>query len=532
VRDEIASSAPIVHGRDLGRGFRHGCEAVVVGSGAGGAVVATLLAEAGLDVVLLEEGAYHRPEDVQRFAPSETLRRVFREAGMFTALPIGPTPLVSLTLGRAVGGSSLITGGVCFRIPSDVHARWERELGLAELTERAFEPAYADVERRLAVREVPEALRSASTRAYVTGAERLGITVQPLRRNTGDDCEGNGRCNFGCPAGAKRSVDVAYLRDAVRHGARMVSDALVERVVTRDGAAVGVEGRLLGGRWGAPRHRFRVEARAVVLACGTVHTPPLLQRLGVRSEHLGRHITLHPAARMVARFRDRLNGWDGALQSVYSDDFHEQGIKLVGVYSAVNVLAAGLPGVGPTLLGRVRDMPHLGVFGGMVHDEGGGVVRPSALGREPLLTYAMAPRDLARLRKAIALLAEMALAGDAEEVFPPVFGAEPIRTVAQARALAEMPLDARRIECMAFHPLGSARVANDPRRGVVDQRGECFEVRRLHVADGSLLPTSIGVNSQVAIMAAATRVAWHLRDRLVAERARRAGSGPFLARPC
>ena len=511
---EIPSADAIVHGRELARGFDEGCDVAIVGSGAGGAVVAALLAEAGLRVVVLEEGPYYRAAEYQRFRPSDTVRRLFRESGMLTALPLGDTPMIALTLGRAVGGSSLLTGGVCFRIPSEVHHVWTRDLGLDQLSERALEPAYQEVERRLDVREVPRSMRSESTNRFVAGAARLGIEVEPMRRNTGGDCEGNARCNFACPAGAKRSVDVGYLPSALDHGARVVSDALVERVIVEHGRAAGVAGRLLGGEAGAPSHAFRVRAKVVVSACGTLHTPLLLRASGVRDRAgvLGQNITLHPAVRVVARFDDRIHGWDGAMQSVYSDHFAREGIKLVGVYAPPNVLAAGLPGVGPALRRRVRSLPFCGVFGAMIHDEGGGTVRPGP-GREPLLAYRMAPRDLERLRRSVTILSEVAMAAGAREVFTSVFGFPPLTSMDAARAMEHASYDAKRIECMAFHPLGSARAANDPRRGAVDQDGESFELPGLFVADGSILPTSIGVNSQMPIMSMATRIAWRLAER-------------------
>lgn len=513
-RRDIASSAPIVHGRDLPRGFDEDCDVVIIGSGAGGSVVATTLAEAGLRVIVLEEGPYYRPRDYQTFTPTESLRRLFRESGMITAFGIGQTPIISVTVGRAVGGSSILTGGVCFRIPSSVHEHWVRELGLNQLGERDLEAAYNEVERRMMVREVPADMRSLSTARFVEGADRLGIPMRPLRRNTGSDCEGNGRCNFTCPAGAKRSVDVSYLPSAIDHGARIVSDALVERFIVERGRAAGVEGRILGGPGGRPSHAFRIRAPIVVSACGTLHTPMLLERAGVgrKSGQVGKHLTLHPAGRVVARFDDKLNGWDGALQSVYSDHFDAEGIKLVGVYTAPNVLAGGFPGVGAALRRNAESLPYCGVFGGMVHDDGGGQVR-TGLGREPVLTYAMAPRDLLRLRRSFTILAEMAFAAGAREVIAPIFGTKPLKNMDEVRQLERAELDARRIECMAFHPLGSARVANDPRRGVVDQSGEAFDLPGLYVADGSILPTSIGVNSQVPIMSMATRIAWGIAER-------------------
>lgn len=515
---ELASDAAVVVGRNLTDGFDETCDVVIVGSGAGGSVMAAILAEAGQRVIVLEEGPYYTPKEYGAFRPTESLRRIWRESGLLTAFGLGQTPIIGLSAGRCVGGSSVLTGGVCFRIPSDIHAHWVSELGLDDLSEKALEPAYLDVERKIQVAEVPRSMRSASTEKFVLGADRLGIPIYPTRRNM-NGCVGNARCNFGCPSGAKMSVDVSYLPDALRRGARVVSDALVERIVIERGRATGVSGKLLNGPEGRPSQPFRIRARAVVAACGTLHTPILLMRSGIGrpTPALGRNITLHPALRVSALFDDVLSGWNGALQSVYSNHFAGEGITLVGVYSAVNVLAATLPGVGPGHRKLVSEMPRHGVFGAMVHDEGGGSVRVGP-GREPLLAYRMAARDLVRLRHAITILADMAFAGGAREVYVPIFGHGAIKSVAEARNLELAPMDARRIECVAFHPLGSARMATDSRRGVVDAAGESYEVKDLFVADGSILPTSIGVNSQVPIMAMATRLAWRLSERLTAGR--------------
>ena len=512
--NDIASSEAIVQGRHLPRGFDEGCDVIVVGSGAGGAVVAAHLAEAGHRVLVLEEGPYYKPDEYGSFRPTETMRRMWREAGAFTALGLGDTPIIGLTVGRCVGGSSVLTGGVCFRIPSEVHDVWASELGMPELAEKELEAAYLDVERRVQVREVPAEERSRSTQKFVDGAAKLGIPMHPLRRNT-HQCEGNGRCNFGCPKQAKLSVDRTYLPSALERGARIVSDALVERILVEGGRAVGVEGRILGGKYGTPSHRFRIRARYVVVACGTLHTPLLLMASGIRHAELGRGITLHPALRVSATFDERLNGWDGAMQSVYTHHFAHEGIALTGVYVPTNLLAAALPGIGAEHRRYVREIPHLGVFGAMVHDEGGGQVRLHPFGgREPVLTYRMAPRDLVRLRRSVTLLCEIAFAGGAREVYPPIFGLPPIRSMDDARRIEEMPLDARRIECIASHPLGSARMGNEPRRGVTSTSGQVYGVEGLYVADGSVLPTSIGVNSQVPIMTMATRIAWGLRERV------------------
>jgi choline dehydrogenase-like flavoprotein len=231
---------------------------------------------AGQRVIIVEEGPYYARR--VRLSTDESMRRIWRESGLLAAIGLGQTPVIGLSAGRCVGGSSVLTGGVCFRIPSEVHAHWVRELGLDDLSEKGLEPAYTEVERRIRVVEVPASERSQSTQRFVRGAERLGIAMHPIKRNT-EGCVGNGRCNFGCPSGAKLSVDVSYLPAAFSQGARIVSDALVERLIIDRGRAVGVRGRLLDGPQGSPSSPFQVRARAVVVACGTLHAdPPFAER--------------------------------------------------------------------------------------------------------------------------------------------------------------------------------------------------------------------------------------------------------------
>jgi choline dehydrogenase-like flavoprotein len=336
----------------------------------------------------------------------------------------------------------------------------------------------------------------------------MGIPMKSVRRNT-VDCQGAARCNFGCPHGAKMSVDVSFLPDAFAHGARLVSDALVEAIDAPGGRARGVRGRLLDAVTGEPKVPFEVRAKVVVVACGSLHTPILLRRSGLDGAHIGRHLTLHPSFRVGAVFDDAVDGWDGSLQSVYSDHFRDDGITLVGVYSAANVLAAAFPGVGKEYRALARELPRVGFFGGMVHDDGGGQVR-RWLSREPLVAYRISDRDRARVFRGIHVLGRMAFAAGAKKVLLPIFGAPLVDSSSGLDFLLERPPKASRVECMTFHPLGSARMSTDPRVGVVKPTGETWAIENLFVADGSVLPTSIGVNSQLPVMTVALSIARRL----------------------
>ena len=496
---------PVVRGRDQGAPFAASVDVVVVGSGSGGAVVARELARAGRSVLVVEEGGHYAPEEYGKLAPSQSFRRLAREAGMGVAMGLGDTPLIALLSGKCVGGSSVLTGGVCFRIPDEVLAGWERDLGLGHLAPDALAPFFEEVERDIHVETVPDHMRSRATELFVEGADKLGIPMRSMRRNT-RGCRGAARCNFGCPHGAKQSVDVSMLPEATTRGARILSDALVERVEITGGRARGVRGRFLDGETGEPRVPFEIRAKVVVVACGSLHTPVLLRKSGLGSPHLGRHLTVHPAVRIGALFDERVEGWDGALQSVFSDHFLKDGIWLNGVYTAVNVLAAAFPGIGPEHRRLVKQVPNLAFFGAMVHDEGGGQVR-RWLSREPLVLYRMIRRDKERLVRGIKILAEMALAAGAREVLLPIFGTSTVKRREDLAALDDPRLPASRIECMSFHPLGTARMATTREAGVVKPTGETWDVENLFVLDGSVLPTSIGVNSQLPIMATSLALA-------------------------
>lgn len=498
----------VVRGRSLERGFEESCDVVIVGSGSGGAVFARIAAEAGRSVIVLEEGGYYSPEEYGAFRPSESLARLGREGGMTTAFGLGDTPLIVVNMGRAVGGSSLWTGAVCFRIPDRVLDEWVTEHGLEDLAPRRMESAFEEVERNLHVEDVPWSMVSRSSALFAEGGAKMGVRFDTMRRNT-DGCDGCSRCTFGCPHGAKRSVDVSYLEPARARGARVYADCLVERVLVDGDRAVGVRGRLLSLPDGRPRHRFRVRAKLVVLACGTIHTPKLLATTGAgrASGQLGRNVTLHPGFRVTALFDEEVLGWRGAMQSITTDHFHEDGILLNSVFTAPSVIAAGMPGIGRQLARYANSLRHVAVFGGMVHDGAGGTLLGVPFQREPALFYRMSPLDKSRGVRAIALLAEMAFHAGAREVMIPMFGAPLIRGMDDVRRFAASPPPGPRLECFSQHPLGSARMASDALRGVVSSRGETFEVSHLVVADGSVVPSSLGVNSQVPIMGMATRIA-------------------------
>ncbi|MHB8873151.1 MAG: GMC family oxidoreductase N-terminal domain-containing protein [Myxococcaceae bacterium] len=488
-------------------------DVVVVGSGAGGAVVAAELAEAGQRVVVLEEGRHVPAEKYQQYRPSEAMRHLFRDASLSFALGIGDTPMINVMMGKCVGGSSVLTGGVCFRVPEHVLHVWQHERGLAEMTPERLAPSFEAVEKSSHVEEVPVSMRSRSTALFGEGCQKLGYDFKSIRRNT-INCDGCSRCNFGCPHGRKQSVDLTYLPRAVAAGARIYSDCLVEKILTKGGRAVGVSGHLLNGPEGKKGGKVTVRARRVVVAAGSYHSPLLLMASGVgkRSGQVGRNMTLHPGFRVMARFDEEVRGWKGALQSAYSDSREKDRITLVSLFVPPGVFAATMPGIGPAHLVRARQLSKLTIFGGMIHDEGGGTVRRSPVGREPVVTYKMSKRDRAVVPHLVRSMAEIWFAAGAKEVVLPVLGMASVDADGLRKVdLSKVP--GARLECSSQHPLGTCRMGSSPEHSVVDPDGQAWDLAELYVADGSVVPTSLGVNPQLTIMAMATRIAWKMRER-------------------
>lgn len=480
------------------------CDTVVVGSGASGAVVADVLAAIGEQVVVLEEGPRVRPEEYGQMRPTEHMQSMWREGGTTAAFGIGKSPVINVTMGRCVGGSSALTGGVCFRTPGWVLDEWVGDHGLRTLSSEALEPHFDEIGRRASIGEVPVESRSKSTALWASGAEKLGWRVEPTARNT-EGCVGRALCNFGCPEGAKQSVDVSFLPQAVSNGAIVVSDARVSSVMMNGDRAVGVRGKLIdensrevGG--------LAVHAKRVILACGAAHTPLVLWATGIRNNQIGRNLTLHPAFRVIARFDEEVRGWDGALQSAFCDTFEEDGITLISVFVPPFAVAAGVPGVGEPFVSRARDLDKLAMFGGLIHDDGGGRIWRSPFGREPIMTYRMSAKDRALIPSVIRKVAQPFVEAGATELFLPVLGSDPI-SCDELDGFDLEHVAPQRFECSSQHPLGTTRMGTDKRHSVVDDRGRVWGTRGLHIVDGGILPTSLGVNPQWTIMTMAHRLA-------------------------
>ena len=473
----------------------------MVGSGAGGAPIAAALAEAGLEVVLLEAGARLETRDFTG-----------DEAALLPQLMKATTVARSgmeLYAGACVGGSTVVNDALCWRPPPEVLASWRSEHGLPGLTDAALAPHVERVWAEIGAAPTGRVNLSRNARLLARGAERLGWAGEAMARNV-RGCANLGLCNLGCPTGAKQSALLTWVPRAERAGARVVPLARVERVLVEGGRARGVEGAVLDRQTREPAGELCVDAPLVVLAAGVLESPALLLRSGVAA---GEGVQFHSSVYVTARFAEPVFGFYGPTMAYAVTEFSDvhgrrgPGFMLENVTASPAVTANALPGFGTELERAMRALPHLARTVVVLRDRTRGRVSLARDGR-PRIAYDPVPEDLARIADAIARLARLYLAAGAEEVWLPIEGSAPVRREADLGEIAARPLGPRDLTLLyAVHLFGGACMAGDPARGPCDESGAVRGVAGLYVGDASSLPTNTGANPQVTIMANALRIA-------------------------
>lgn len=476
------------------------CEVVVVGTGAGGAACAYELASRGRAVLMLEEGRYHHRDSFTGRA-TEMTRKLYRDWGLTVALGNAYIPVWA---GRAVGGSTVINSGTCYRTPDRVFRRW-REAGLAEFSSASLAPYYERVERMLQVTRATRELTGGVGRVIARGSDRLGYSHGPLLRNA-PDCDGQGVCCFGCPTGAKRSTDVSYVPEALKRGAQLVTGAKVVEIQVEGGRARGVHARLASGR------SLHVRAEAVVVAGGAIMTPLLLAKT-LRSPALGRYLSLHPASKVMAVFDEVIDMANAIPQGYAVDAFADEGIMFEGASMPLDVTAVAVPWVGRRFMDLMEAYRRVATFGFMIEDTSRGRVRAGPSG-SPLLTYDLNADDTAKMLRAFGILCDVFLAAGAKRVLPMISGMDEVSSASDVALLRRMKVHPGDFEVTAYHPLGTCRIGVHARTSVLGADHQAHEVMGLYVTDGSAVPSPLGVNPQMTIMAMALRAAEGIDARL------------------
>ena len=476
-------------------------EVLVIGSGAGGAVTAYELARAGYSVTVLEAGPHVPSSGFTEHLPS-SFEQLYTDAGTQT----NSDGDITILQGRCLGGSTVVNATVAFRIPPWVLAQWAELHGVEGFSAAELEPLYTRIEADLAIHENGPHEINRNSQLMQAGAEKLGWRVAPLKRNI-KHCALSGYCLAGCRYDRKQSMLVTYLPWAQQRGARVICDAPVTRILHADGRA---RGAAIAG----PAGDLEFTADLVVLAAGAIASPLLLQDSGLGGEQAGRHFACHPSLSVMARFDEKVEMWDGAQLGVYVDEFDADergGFLLEGGGIEPSIFAAGVPGEGAILRDRMAAADGIASMVTLIHDQGvGRVYRKDGRKR---IDYRLAPADRERARAALQAAAEIWFAAGAREVYLPTVLPSAVGP-AEARArINALDFSPGSLMFSAYHPQGTCRMGRDPADSVVNSRGQLHGMANLMIADASLFPSSVLVNTQLPVYVTAAR----LTERVLAE---------------
>ena len=515
----------VIPGVAVERDLQRRADVVVIGTGAGGAVAAARLAEAGYEVVLLESGAYLTRADFTEDEPSLN-ERLYADGALRTT----DDGAFALVQGQAVGGSSLVNWMLMLRTPEYVLDEWAREHGITGLGARELHPEFDRIEAETRSRDVPDDAHSANNRLVLDGARALGWRASTGRINA-HECIRCGFCGLGCRHNAKQSVLLTYLPRALAAGATLYADAQVTRIeVCERDSGQGTPPRkrvhaiVESRQAGRPPRTLTIDAPIVVVAAGAIETPALLQRSSMGGGGVGHWLRLHPTTAVSGIYdRDILSNTGIPMSTMCDEHIRWNGtnygfwIECPPMHPSFT--AAAMPGFGAAHAERMKHFRQLGVLIALTRDgadraHSNGRVHVDRAGRTSI-DYALGPEDERRVRAALEASARIHLTMGAREVFSMHTTPVLVRSERDLGALTSASLAPNRIAMFSAHVNGTCRMGAHPEKSGATPDGERHGVRGLYISDGSLLPTSLGVNPQETIMAIASVLA----DRMAARHA-------------
>lgn len=473
------------------------CDVLVIGSGPGGATTACLLAEAGRDVLLVEEGANLRLDSAPSYSVQE-MEQKYRNAGLTMAFG---RVNVTYIEGRTVGGASEINAALYHRPLPETLREWALKYQIDDFGPRELDPFFDEVERELSVSTMPEGVGPASE-ALRAGAKKLGWKSTEIARFWKYTKGADGKLH-----GRRQSMSETLVPRALAAGARLLPDTRIRRLAIEGNAAVAAEGRTRGPDGDEP---VRIRFRDVFVCGGAVQTPLLLRRSGL-THLVGDALRIHPMVRIAVRFPKPVNDPSFGVPVVQIEEFKPH-LTLGCSHSSMPHVALWLGDNVPDRERLLEEWPTVAVFYAAVTGSGKGKVRALPFFDEPLVRYPVTDQDLALLGEGLHRLGQLVFAAGATEIFSPIAGAPSIRD-ADGAELLRTNLPADKLNITTIHLFSSCPMGEDGRFCPTDSWGRLRGWSNIHVNDASLLPNTPGVNPQGTILAIARRNAYRHLER-------------------
>ena len=489
------------------RAMSYEADVCIVGSGAGGGVMADRLTAAGLSVVMLEMGPGDQAPDFDN-REIEGTQRLYLDQGTTASRDLS----VAILAGRALGGGTAVNWQTCLRLPDAIRDEWATSSGIRDFVEQPFTAALDAVWRRMSV-GTNESTRNANNLPLQRGCQALGYRWSDIARNSrGCDLSRCGYCVFGCKVGGKQSTARTFLEDAQSTGRLTIATSCrADYVFFEQGRAAGVSATIRTAHGDAV---VKVRASNVVVAAGAIETPALLLRSGVSHPALGHHLYLHPTSAVAGRYLEETRGWIGAPQTVLCDEFgslegnHGFRLETAPVHPGLIALAQAWHGARDHR-SKMQLVSHLSAFIVLTRDRHTGRVSLERDGRARI-DYRVGPAEQRLLRRGIGAAARVHWAAGATQIHTLHVDDHTLTRAAVAgdsaferwrERVEALPVGDNHCGVFSAHQMGTCRMGTDPARDVCDANGAVYGRRGLYVADASLFPSSSGVNPMVTIMA-------------------------------
>jgi choline dehydrogenase-like flavoprotein len=458
-----------------------------------------VLAQAGYDVLVLEEGRKH---DLTAYGatPVKAMPLLYRKSGMTPILGSVPIGYVE---GRCLGGSTEINSGLWQRLPREFALRWNARYGLAEASPEQLEEHYIWSEELLHVTTRPDRLPKSSV-LFERGARQMNWSVQEIAR-AAKSCQNTNTCSTGCPKGAKQGMSRNLIPLAESYGARFVPNCQVKLLLKKKNRVTGVLAEVQSED---STRLVRINAEHVFLCCGATQTPALLRRSGIKL-HVGDSFQIHPMIKVAAVFDESVDAEHSVLPLLQVKEFWPD-IALGGSFFSLGHLALVLSDNWATSKDAMRSAQKTATYYVAVRGTGHGSVRNRLLDQmDPVIRYELSDTDVHHLSQGFARLCEMLFAAGAKRLYPTIQGISSVDCEKDAIRWLDENLPRSALSLTTVHAFSSCPMGERRDRCAADSYGKVYGFDNLYLNDASMLPDSPGTNPQATIMALCRRNALH-----------------------